>query len=245
MFGNLQRLSFDYYYSKDRSTGKIISYMTNDVETIQELVQSGLLNVIGNIFRLIGALFLMVVISWKLTIVSFVVAGCIMLVGSKIFKKARVYFVLLRRRVAEVTGHLNEGLSGMREIKAFTIEKYDFDQFSNLTERERGINMKSIKLFSIMPGLIMVVAGCGLGVILAVGGYLIVQGDLFAGDVLAFALFLIQFMAPLIEVVNLFTMIQNSTAAGERIIGLIETKTILKIENAVGKTERASRFGKC
>ncbi len=234
MFDNLQRLSFDYYYAKDRSIGKLISYMSNDVETIQELVQSGLLNVIANIFRLVGALVLMVLISWKLTLVSFGVAGVILVVGYKVFKKARVFFVLLRRRVAAVTGHLNEGLSGMREIKAFAIEQFDFEQFKELTEKERQVTMKSIKLFSLMPGMIIVIIGVGLGIILASGGYFIVQRELMAGDVLAFALFLIQFMAPLIEVVNLFTMVQNSTAAGERIIGLIETKTsISDSENAV------------
>ncbi|MHA1998514.1 MAG: ABC transporter transmembrane domain-containing protein, partial [Promethearchaeota archaeon] len=161
MFENLQNLSFDYYNSQP--SGKIISYITNDVETIQELISSGFLTIVIDVVRLIGAVFLMFYISWQLSLTSFLIIPFILILGFFIFKKARRFFVIMRKKIAGVTTHLQESIAGMRVIKAYAIEEKDYSTFERSTKEELEINLKAAKLFSALPGLITMVISFGIG----------------------------------------------------------------------------------
>jgi ABC-type multidrug transport system fused ATPase/permease subunit len=222
LFESLQRKSFDFYNAKNRSIGKIISYMTNDVETIQELISAGLLNLIAHLFSIVGGLIFMVVISWKLTLVSFLLIPFILLFAMAIFKNARRYFILMRRKVAAVTGHLNEAISGMRVIKAFAVEKTDYHKFDLLTDAELSVNIKAQRLFAGISPMVMAIIGASMGLIISVGSYLNINENLGTGEILAFVLYLMQFMGPLVGVLQFFSMVQNSMSAGERIISVID-----------------------
>ncbi len=223
LFEKLQKLSFDYYNAPNRSTGKIISYLTNDVETIQELIQSGILSVIGNLISLFSSLIMMFVISWKLSLVSFGIIPFVLIIAIVIFKNARRYFILMRRKIGAVTGHLNESVSGMRIIKAFSVEKRDYHKFDVLTDAELAVNLKAQKLFSLIPALIISVVGVGLSIVIAFGARLHLEQGLETGDILAFVLYLVGFMEPMIAVMQLFSLVQNSMSAGERILRVIDT----------------------
>jgi subfamily B ATP-binding cassette protein MsbA len=224
LFESLQRQSFDFYNAKNRSTGKIVSYMTNDVETIQELIGAGLLNIIAQVFSIFGGFFLMIYISWQLTLVSFLLIPIILLIALFIFKNARRYFILMRRKVAAVTGHLNESISGMRVIKAFAEEVRDYHKFDVLTDAELSVNIKAQRLFAGITPLVMSVIGSCLGLVILTGANLYISKLLRAGDILAFVLYLLQFMGPLVHVLSFFSMIQNSMSAGERIIKVVDTQ---------------------
>ncbi|MCP4761003.1 MAG: ABC transporter ATP-binding protein [archaeon] len=225
LYGNLQNLSFDWYNKPNRSTGKVISYLTNDVETLEELIGSGILSVLGNVFGLFGSLGLMIIISWQLTLVSFLVVPVIGGILVVVFTKARRFYILLRRKVASITGHLNESISGMRVIKAFAVEKTNYHKFDVLTDAELSVNLKAQKLFSVIPAVMILIIGGGLSVIMIAGGILALDGLIGTGSILSFILYLMNFMFPLVEIMSLFSLVQNSMSAGERIIKTIETKS--------------------
>ena len=225
IFRNLQKLSFDYYDDKDRSSGKIISYMINDVETIHGLISSGLLNIVANIINLIGSFFLMIYISPHLSLVSFLVITVIILVGVPFLLKARQYFVIMRQTVGKVTGRLQESISGSRLIKAFASEDEDRKKFEIEIKSELEINLKVQKLFAAMPGVIMSLLGGGIGIMLLVSANLLDSGILSgASQVITFSLYMIQFFGPIVGIVMFINEIQNSMTAGERVIKLVDRK---------------------
>ncbi|MHA1849017.1 MAG: ABC transporter ATP-binding protein [Promethearchaeota archaeon] len=239
MFDNLQKLSFDYYNMN--ASGKIISFITNDVETIQQLISSGFLTVFIDIFRLVGSVFLMVYISWQLTLTSFSIIPFILLLGGIIFKKARRLFVILRKKIAAVTIHLQQSIAGIRVIKSFSIEEKDYNEFNKANRENLEINLKAAKLFSSLPALITSVLASGIGVLLIVGGWLYIQSltgfslSIFTrGDLFSFIIYLFQFFGPIISMVQFVTNIQNSMAAGERIIRLIDARpSVQEKHNAI------------
>ncbi|MBD3353913.1 MAG: ATP-binding cassette domain-containing protein, partial [Candidatus Lokiarchaeota archaeon] len=234
LFMNLQRLSFDYYDDTNRSSGKIISYLTNDVETIHQLISAGLLNIFANLFTLSGALILMFVSSFQLSIISFIVIGVIILIGVPFLLKARQYFVIMRRKVGEVTGNLQESISGSRLIKAFAYEEQDWRKFRKSIIGELRINLKVQKLFAAMPGVMMSLLGGGLGIILIYSARLIESGTITGiGEVFQFVLYMMQFFGPIVGIVMFINEIQNSMTAGERIIKLVDLNPT--IENKVDK----------
>ncbi|MHA1731474.1 MAG: ABC transporter ATP-binding protein [Promethearchaeota archaeon] len=224
-FANLQRLSFDYYDAKDRSSGKIISYITNDIETIQELISSGLLTVAADVFRFVGALFFMIIISWQLTLVTFTILPVLLVLGLFIFKRARRYFVLTRRRVAKVTARLQESIGGMREIKSLAIEREDYEVFEKATSNELEINQRAAKLFSSIPSLIMTVLVFSIGIVILVGARLYMADMVSQGQLFAFILYIFQFIQPVVSIIGFVSLVQNAMAASERVLKLIETRS--------------------
>ena len=243
MFNNLQKLSFDYY--NFQPSGKIISYITNDVETIQELISSGFLTVFIDVFRLIGSVALMLYISWQLTLTAFSIIPLILVGGFFVFQRARKYFVIMRRKIAAVTTHIQESVAGMRVIKSFAIEDKDYSTFKRATEEELEINLKAAKLLSALPGLMTVVITSGVGLLILVGGWQYIQFSLGLstlsfepGDLLAFLLYIFQFFGPIIAMMQFLTNIQNSMAAGARIIRLVDAEPSVKErENPIGKND--------
>jgi ATP-binding cassette, subfamily B, multidrug efflux pump len=241
MFANLQQLSFDYYNSQP--AGKIISYITNDVETIQQLVSQGFLTIFIQIFQLVGSIFFMIIISWQLSLVTFMIVPFLGILGIVVFGKARQYFVTMRNKIAAVTTHTQESIAGMRVIEAFAIEEKDASTFRRATSEELEINLKAAKLFSALPGGIIAVISSGMTLLIIIGGWLYVQYLLFPdtayvftrGSLFSFIIYLIQFIGPVVSVMGFTSQLQNSMAAGERIIRLVDAKSsVLEKRNSIG-----------
>ncbi len=230
IFNKLQFLGLDYYDGKDertgkfRTTGKIISYATSDVNTIQELIGSGMLMVIGNFFLVFGALIFMIILSPHLTLFSFLLLVPIFITASIVFRKARKYFKELRERVAIVNSVLDESIIGMRIIQSFAVEEENFSEFNKATYNEMEISLKSAKLFAFIPGIIILTMTIGIGSLIIASGFLVRQGLLTPGTIVAFIFYLFTFFEPIFQLVGFFTLLQNSISACERIIRLLNAE---------------------
>ena len=222
LFIKFQKLGLDYHENPDRTAGKKISYLTNDVNTIQELIQSGLLMVIGNFFLVLGALGFMIFLSPQLTLVSFMIIPVILVISVGIIKKARKYFKELRERISKVTSELDESILGMRIIQAFAVEEENFKEFNNATELERKVSVKAAKLLAFIPGIIIFMTTVGLFILFFTAGALIREGLITPGTLVAFVFYVFMFYEPLISLVNFFTLVQNSITASGRIIRLLD-----------------------
>ncbi len=228
LFQKFQRLGLDYHESPKRTTGKKISYLSNDVETIQELIQSGLLTVIGNIFLIFGALGLMIMLSPQLTLVAFLLVPIVFGIGGSVFKKARRYFRELRERVAAVTSELDESINGMRIIQSFAVEEENYKEFIDATEKEKETTLKSAKLLAFIPGVMTMTITICLGALFFTAGLLIREGSITVGTLVAFIFYMFLFFEPLIQMVGFFTLLQNSIAAGGRIVRLLDEEPTVK-----------------
>lgn len=224
LFIKFQKLGLDYHENPKRTAGKKISYLTNDVNTLQELIQSGLLAVIGNIFLIFGSLAFMIMLSPQLTLISFMIAPCIFIIAGLIFKRARKYYKELRERVALVTSKLDESIMGMRIIQSFAVEEETLKEFEEATRNEMTTSLKSAKLFAVIPGTLMVIITIGLGLLFLTAGILIREGSITQGTFVAFIFYIFMFFEPLIQVTTFFTMFQNSYAALTRIVNIIDEK---------------------
>lgn len=250
IFNKLQFLGLDYYDGKDertgkfRTTGKIISYATSDVNTIQELIGSGMLMVIGNFFLIFGALIFMIILSPHLTLFSFLLLVHIFVTASIVFRKARKYFKELRERVAIVNSVLDESIIGMRIIQSFAVEEENFSEFNEATYNEMETSLKSAKLFAFIPGIIILVMTIGIGSLIIASGFLVRQGLLTPGTIVAFIFYLFTFFEPIFQLVGFFTLLQNSISACERIIRLLnaepsitDNEVAMDIDDIKGKIE--------
>jgi ABC-type multidrug transport system fused ATPase/permease subunit len=228
LFVKFQNLGLNYHENPARTTGKKINYLTGDVNTIQELIQSGLLVSVSNIFLIMGSLIFMIILSPGLTLITFLIVPFFFLIAGLLFKKARIYFKQLRERVANVTGILDESILGMRIIQSFAIEPQNYKEFNDATLLERRSTMKAAKLQAFIPAIMMIVITFGFGLILISSGFLIRSGDLTQGTLIAFIFYIFTFFEPLFSLIGFFTLLQNSVAAGARILRLLDENIAVK-----------------
>ena len=222
LFEKMLKLGLDYHDSPKKTVGKKINYITGDVNTIQELIQSGLLVSVSNLFMIFGALLFMIILSPMLTLVSFLLVPILFAIAGTVFSKARKFFIELRERIATVTSTLDESIMGMRIIKSFAVEDENYEEFSKATELEKETTMKAGKLMAFIPGILMVSITLGLGVLFLTAGILIHEGNLSAGTLVAFIFYIFMFFEPLFSLMGFMTLLQNSIAAGARIVRILD-----------------------
>lgn len=233
LFVKFQTLGLDYHDTPKRTTGKKINYLTGDVNTIQQLIQSGLLISLPNIFLVFGSLIFMILLSPELTLVAFLIVPGFFGIAGILFRKARKYYKELRERVANVTSILDESIMGMKVIQSYAVENENYKEFIKATEKERKTTMKTAKLNAFIPGTIILVITFGIGLLLLASGVLIREGSLTQGTLISFIFYIFMFFEPLFSLISFVTMLQNSIAAGRRIISLLnEEVSILDDINA-------------
>ena len=238
IFIQFQLLGLDYHDNPNNTAGKKISYLTNDVNTIQELIESGLLVVVGNFFLLIGALGLMIILSPQLTLIIFLIVPIFAVIAGSVFKKARKYYKELRENISLVTSSFDESILGMREIQSFAVEEKIYREFNDATKNEKDITLKSAKLFAIIPALVIFVFTFGIGVLFFTAGILIRDGIITVGTLVSFIFYLFQFFEPLNALIGFFTILQNAIAAGARMINLVDLKSSIKQKSKCLKLEK-------
>lgn len=244
LFDKFQKLGLDYHESPKQTTGKKINYLTSDINTIQQLIQSGLLISVSNIFLIFGALFFMIILSPTLTAISFMIVPIFFGIAGFLFKKAGKYFKELRERIATVTSTLDESIMGMRIIQSFAVEEDNFEEFNEATELEKETTMKTAKLMAFVPGIVIIVIALGIISVLFSSGILIREGSLTQGTLIAFVFYLISFFEPLFSLIGFITLLQNSIAAGSRIIQILDENISIderdhpiEIQNIKGRIE--------
>jgi ATP-binding cassette subfamily B protein len=244
LFIKFQKLGLDYHESPKQTTGKKINYLTSDINAIQQLIQSGLLISVSNVFLIIGSLFFMIILSPILTAISFIIVPIFFGIVSILFRKAKKYFVELRKRIATVTSTLDESIMGMRIIQSFAVEESNFKEFNEATESEKQITLKTAKLMAFIPGIVIIVIALGIISVLFSSGILIREGNLTQGTLIAFIFYLISFFEPLFSLMGFITLLQNSLAAGSRVIRILdenvsinEKENAIEIRNVMGRIE--------
>ncbi len=244
LFVKFQNLGLDYHESPKRTTGKKINYLTSDINTIQHLIQSGLLLSVSNFFLIFGALVFMILLSPSLTLIAFMIIPVFLGIITILSRKASKYFKELRERIANVTSTLDESIMGMRIIQAFAVEENNFKEFNEATELEKMTTMKTAKIMAYIPGIVIIVIALGISSLLFFSGILIREGTLTQGTLIAFVFYLFSFFDPLLSLISFTTLLQNSVAAGSRItrildenISIVEKENAIEIQNIKGRIE--------
>ena len=216
----LQRLSLSYFEVRD--TGKIVSRIINDVESLQAIVTAGLVTLFVAFITFIGSLVILVTINLKLTLVAMVPVPLLAFLIFRFSGKAHRSYRQVRRKIAKVTSILQENIFGIREIKTFTQEEYEKKKFSIQGKGYLRSNMRIAKLWSIYYPLILFVSSLGTVLVLWFGGGEVIAGVLSIGSLVAFYGYLGLFYQPVDQLNQVNNMFQHARAAGERVFDIID-----------------------
>ena len=220
VFLHTQKLSLEFHESY--TSGRIISRQTSDLDSIRELLDSGINQLVQGFLYM---LFIAVALFW-VDWVSGVVLVCslvpLYLLTRWFQKRSQVLFRISRVASAKLIVHFVETMTGIRAVKAFRKEKRNEKEFGALVEDYRDVNARVIQLFGIFdPGLVMI-GNVTVGVVLLVGGFRVADGQLAIGVLLAVLLYTRRFFDPMEEMAMFYNSYQSAAAALEKISGVLE-----------------------
>jgi ATP-binding cassette subfamily B protein len=222
VFDHLQRLSMPFY---DREkAGVIVSRMTSDVDSLQELVQMGLLMFVSNGLLLGVSVIVLAAVSWKLLLLCLVCIPGVVLASIKFQRDSNAAYLVVRDGIGSTLSHLQEGIAGVRVVQAFGREH---EESSRFTQRSRHLFRAHMRSVVISAWYLPVIELAGLlttALALGVGGWWVHDGALTIGTVTFFVLTLSNLFEPLQQLSQLFNIVQSAAAALQKLFVLLDTE---------------------
>jgi ATP-binding cassette subfamily B protein len=220
IFGHLQRLSIPYF---DRHpVGRLMTRVTSDVETLNELFSSGVVTVFGDVFTLVAIMLMMLATDWRLALVAFAVIPLVWLTVTLFRRSVREAFRDIRVRLARLNAYLQEHLSGMRVVQLFGRERASAEEFRRINADHTEAHLRSITIYAVFFPVIEVLTAVALALLLWYGGFRTVRGTLTVGVLAAFIQLTRRFFQPLQDLSEKFNLLQSAMASSERVFRLLD-----------------------
>jgi len=214
-------MAFRLRFFDKTPVGKLVTRLVSDVDGIANVFSNGLLNAIGDILTLIVVLIAMVVIDLKLTF--FVILPIpILLVATRIFQKhIKKSFADVRNQVSNMNEFVQEHVTGMHIVQAYSREKEEEEKFADLNRKHQDANVSSIKAFSIFFPVVEMLSATSVALLLWLGIGGVVDGDITLGVVLQFVLYVFMLYRPIRQLADRFNVLQMGIINAERVFNLL------------------------
>jgi ATP-binding cassette subfamily B protein len=221
IFEHLQRLSVSFF---DRNpAGRLITRVTSDVETLNELFTSGVVSGLGDLFTLIAISVAMLIMDWRLALASFAVIPFVVMVSGLFRKGVRNTYRDIRVRLARINAFLQERLTGMRIVQLFGQEKREARRFDELNKAHLDANLRSITVYALYFPAIELLTSIALAILIVAGASRVHANLLSVGTVAAFLQLVRRFFQPLQDLSEKYNILQTAMASSERIFTLLDT----------------------
>ncbi len=236
LFEHVQRLSIAFY---DRTpVGRLVTRVTSDVESLNELFTAGVVAGLGDLFTLLAIAVMMVVTDWRLALAAFAVIPLVYLTSHLFQARVRVAYRDIRTRLARINAYLQERLTGMRVVQLFGREAGESGRFATLNRGHLDANLRSITLYALYFPAIEFLTSVALALLLVASAQRVGIGTLSVGVVAAFLQLLRRFYQPLQDLADKFNTLQQAMAASERIFHLLDTPPSVDAGASAGLAER-------
>ena len=220
IFAKLQRL--DLHFFDKNPVGRLMTRITSDVETLNELFSSGVVAVFGDVFTLAFILSAMVYMDWRLALVAFSVLPFVALTAFVFRAKIRTVYRDVRVRLARINAYLHERITGIAVVKLFNREESDARRLSEINQHYLEAHLRSITYYALFFPLIELFTAVALALIIWRGGASILEGALTVGVLAAFIQYARRFFRPIQDLSEKYNLLQGAMASSERIFRLLD-----------------------
>lgn len=242
VFEKIQSLHVQFF--DKNPIGRLITRTTSDIEALSELLSDGIVNMIGDLFRIFFILYFMLSMSWELTVVSVLVLPMLFYATFWFKGKVRLAYLEVRDQIARLNSFVQEHINGMAVVQLFNREKKEKEKFVGINADHRKAHIKTIFYFSIFWPLVEVFASLAMALVVWYGGGRALMGDVTFGVLLAFIQYVRQFFNPIRGLSEKYNTLQSALASSERIFNVLDTPKNVQessegksLENAKGEIE--------
>ncbi len=225
VFGRLLRLDMGFY-SRSKS-GVLVSRMTSDIESLQEFASDGAVLALTNLLTVVGVAVALVLVDWQMAFAVFAVV--LVLAGATVLfqRQARRAYDQVREHIGSVLATLQEGITGVRVVQAFTQEDAQASTFGRVNERYFEANMAAARAISWYFPVVAFLRIIALAAALGIGTSRVLNGSMTIGTLVAFLLYLDWFFQPIINLSNVYNLLQSALAAIAKLFGLMDETVVV------------------
>ena len=222
LFAHLQRLEVAWF--NRTPAGRVITRLTNDVEALNELFTSGLVDILADLTLLGGIAAVLFALDWRLALVAFAVLPFMVLLSAWFRSRARSIYREVRSRIAAINTHLQEHLAGMSVIQLARAEARASAAFREIDAAHRDVNIRGVFYYAVFYPMVELLVAVGTAMLLVAGGFWSYRGALSLGVLVAFLQYVQRFFRPIGDLAENYNVLQASFAAAERLHTLLRTE---------------------
>lgn len=230
LYAHVENLHLQFF---DRNpVGRLITRVTSDIESLNEMFTSGLVYLFGDLFLLLGIIVFMFTLSTKLTIVTLIVLPFIFYISVVFKTKVRVSYREVRLKISALNSYIQENITGVSTVQIFNREKKNFERFDELNKSLTQSHVDSIFHYAWFYPAINFASSTAIGLLLWYGGGEIVSQNITRGELIAFIFYAQLFFRPIQDLSDKYNILQTAMASSERVFKLIDTPSqIVKEEH--------------
>ena len=230
IFRHLQRMSLKFL--DKNPVGRLMTRVTNDVESIQQTIVTGLVQVVSDLFTIFVVLSFMVYINWRLALVTLSTVPLVFL-ASFVFKRfARRSYLEIRRRIARLNAYMQENVSGMHVVQVFGQERRSYEEYDRRNKDHRNEWFQQVRNFAIYFPTVDGLGALSVALIILFGGYQMLQGAAIGagagvasvGMLYAYVQWAERMFQPVRALADKYNLLQEAMASSERIFNLLDTE---------------------
>lgn len=223
LFEHLQSLSLSFY--NERRTGELVSRLTNDVSTVRNVVTSDISTALSQVLTFIGALILIIVTDWRLTLFMFALIPLVMLFAILFGRRLRKLSGAVQDQLASATTILEEAIAGVRVVQSFTRERYEVGRFRDSIETTFNLAMKRVRISALFGPVASFLGFAAVVSIFWFGGHEVLRGNLTAGQLFMFLILTLTIAGSIGQFSGLWTGLQEALGATQRLFEILDTQS--------------------
>lgn len=222
LFQHIQQRSLSFFTKNP--VGRLVTRVTNDVQNMNELFTSVITFVFKDLFLLFGIAFVLLILNWKLALISFAVLPFVVIGSLHFSKNAREAFRVLRLKVAEINTRISETIGGIRVIQLFGRELENFKIFARINHENYQAGMRQIHVLGIFLPFIEFTGVLAVALVIYFGGQGVLDDTISLGSLVAFISYMKMFFRPIRDIADKYNLLQNAMASAERIFLILDNK---------------------
>src|SRR5437763_8065928 len=220
MFEHFQRLSLSYF--DHNPVGRLMTRLTNDVDSLNEMFTSGAISILGDVLTLVGVTVALLVINWQLALVTFIVMPPLLWIATYFRVAMRDNFRAIRVRLARINAYIAENIAGMSIIQLFNREQRNYEQFDGLNRDYLQQTIRSILYFILFSSITNFFSALAVALIIWYGGGRFLVGALTLGALVAYLQYVDRFFLPIRDLAEKYNILQSAMASSERIFKVLD-----------------------
>lgn len=220
LFVHIQSLPLSFF--DQRKSGDIMSYFTNDVDTISDALNNSFASVVKNFMQISGTMFMLLILNWRLSLIVAVAYVMMFLYIRLAAKKSKMYYTKQQKSLGELDGYIQEMVSGQKVIKTFNHEMKNLEGFRERNALLRDAGTGAQAYAATMIPSVVTISYLNYALVAFIGGLMVLQGWTDIGSLASYLVFVRQAAAPINQFTQQTNFLLSSLAGAERIFEVLK-----------------------
>ena len=227
LFAHIQSMHLGFY--DKNPSGRLLTRVTSDVNALNEMFASGVVDILGNIVTLAGIVVVMMILSPKLSLVTFIILPLIIGATFVFRKRVRDSYREIRIMIAKLNAFTQEHLAGINEVQNFVQERKTMARFEKVNTELMDQHKRSILYYAVFFPIVELIGAISLALIVWYGGGQVVREAISFGTLVAFIQYVEMFYRPIRDLAEKYNILQSAMAAAERVFNILDTKSDIAV----------------